>query len=124
MQTSCGFPPPPDLPFPKGFAVGGEFTSTIVFLVEHAPPERRGLYGSFAFASILPGVILGSLITTIFTAALTEDQLMLWGWRVPFLMSILGAALGVHIRRKLEVRNWSRLCCNDLSFWCKQTFGC
>ncbi|MEW5303631.1 MAG: hypothetical protein WDW36_006304 [Sanguina aurantia] len=66
----------------QGFAVGGEFTATMVFLVEHAPPEHRGLHGSWAFASVMTGVITGSLVATAFNVALTEEQLLSWGWRV------------------------------------------
>ncbi|KAG2502082.1 hypothetical protein HYH03_000574 [Edaphochlamys debaryana] len=86
----------------QGFAVGGEFTSTMVFLVEHAPPHCRGLHGSWAFASVMVGVIVGSLVAMSFNLALSEQAMLAWGWRVPFLISILGSAVGVYIRRHLR----------------------
>ncbi|GLC40924.1 hypothetical protein PLESTB_000966300 [Pleodorina starrii] len=86
----------------QGFAVGGEFTSTMVFLVEHAPPHSRGLHGSWAFASVMVGVIVGSLVAMVFNLALSEAAMMSWGWRVPFLLSILGSGVGVYIRRHLR----------------------
>ncbi|GIL59814.1 hypothetical protein Vafri_14542 [Volvox africanus] len=86
----------------QGFAVGGEFTSTMVFLVEHAPAHSRGLHGSWAFASVMVGVIVGSLVAMVFNLALSEQALMSWGWRVPFLLSIVGSGVGVYIRRHLR----------------------
>ncbi|KAG2439417.1 hypothetical protein HXX76_004774 [Chlamydomonas incerta] len=86
----------------QGFAVGGEFTATMVFLVEHAPPHSRGLHGSWAFASVMVGVIVGSLVAMGFNLALSEAAMLAWGWRVPFLLSILGSGVGVYIRRHLR----------------------
>ncbi|KXZ52077.1 hypothetical protein GPECTOR_10g1100 [Gonium pectorale] len=88
--------------YKQGFAVGGEFTSTMVFLVEHAPPHQRGLHGSWAFASVMVGVIVGSLVAMCFNLALSDKAMMAWGWRLPFLLSILGSAVGVYIRRHLR----------------------
>lgn len=85
----------------QGFAVGGEFTSTMVFLVEHAPPQSKGLHGSWAFASVMVGVLVGSVVAMLFNL-LPESALHSWGWRVPFLLSIAGSAVGYYIRRHLR----------------------
>ncbi|GAX83004.1 hypothetical protein CEUSTIGMA_g10431.t1 [Chlamydomonas eustigma] len=86
----------------QGFAVGGEFTATMVFLVEHAPKGQEGLMGSWAFFSVMIGVLTGSSISMAFNYALTDSQLYSWGWRVPFLISVLGAAVGVYMRRHVH----------------------
>ncbi|KAJ9519982.1 hypothetical protein QJQ45_014714 [Haematococcus lacustris] len=86
----------------QGLAVGGEFTSTMVFLVEAAPPGRQGLYGSAGFFSVMVGVITGSLVAMTFNLALTDEHLYSWGWRVPFLVSILGSGVGIFIRKHLK----------------------
>lgn len=86
----------------QGFAVGGEFTSSMVFLVEHAEEGSEGLQGSFAFFSVMLGVLVGSSISLLFNWALSDAQLYSWGWRLPFLISILGAGAGVWIRRKIN----------------------
>ncbi|GFR43372.1 hypothetical protein Agub_g4444 [Astrephomene gubernaculifera] len=86
----------------QGLAVGGEFSATLVFLVEHAPPHARGLAGSWAFASVMIGVLVGSGVATGFSLALSETALLAWGWRVPFLLSLLGSGVGLYIRRRLR----------------------
>ncbi|KAJ9520048.1 hypothetical protein QJQ45_029983 [Haematococcus lacustris] len=74
-----------------------------VFLVEAAPPGRQGLYGSAGFFSVMVGVITGSLVAMTFNLALTDEHLYSWGWRVPFLVSILGSGVGIFIRKHLKV---------------------
>lgn len=85
----------------QGIAIGGEFTGSIVFLVEHAEKNRRGLAGSWASFSLIAGVLLGSGVATLFSYMLSMDQLEAWGWRVPFLLSIVGSWIGGYIRRHL-----------------------
>ena len=64
----------------QGFAAGGQFTATMVFLVEHAKQPRAGLQGSWAFMSVMIGVITGSVVATAFNLALTGTfgALQLW----------------------------------------------
>ncbi len=50
------------------------------------------------------GVLVGSGVALLFNAALSDSALYAWGWRLPFLLSILGAALGIWVRKKLKVR--------------------
>ncbi|MCX7338007.1 MAG: MFS transporter [Alphaproteobacteria bacterium] len=86
----------------QGLAIGGEFTGSMVFMVEHAPAEKRGLAGSWATCSLVIGVIIGSAVATIFTTLLTQEQLELWGWRVPFILSIFGSLIGTYMRKNLS----------------------
>jgi MFS family permease len=86
----------------QGFATGGQYAIATSFLVEVAPPHRRGLYGSFqqigqALAA-LGGAAAGMFVTTVLTAA----QLDAWGWRLPFIVGLLIAPVGVYIARHLE----------------------
>lgn len=85
----------------QGLAIGGEFTGSIVFLVEHAEPEKRGLAGSWASFSLIAGVLIGSAVATIFTYIIPANSLETWGWRLPFLLSIVGSWVGTYIRRNL-----------------------
>lgn len=86
----------------QGFAIGGEYTGTMVFLVEYADEGNRGIWGSWASFSAVLGVIVGSLLVTFLNIVLTHDQLVAWGWRIPFVISILGSMVGLYIRMKLS----------------------
>ena len=72
--------------------------------VEHAPKGKRGLYGSFPQMGVPAGLLLSTLVFMLMQNVTTEDQFMAWGWRVPFLVSIVLVAVGLVIRR----RSWSR----------------
>src|SRR5215813_981461 len=76
----------------QGFSVGGEFTGSILFLVEHAPPARRGFIGSWAGFSTNAGCLLGSGVGALLVTVLGRQAVAEWAWRLPFL---LGAVLGV-----------------------------
>lgn len=89
----------------QGFAIGGEFTGTIIFLVEHAKPNNRCLWGSWAGFSIVIGVIVGSVITMTLTKSLASESLTSWGWRIPFIICILGGLVGGYIRQHLTDPN-------------------
>lgn len=86
----------------QGFAIGGEYTGTMVFLVEYADKGDRGIWGSWASFSAVLGVLIGSLLVTFLNMILSHDQLVSWGWRIPFLISILGSMVGLYIRMKLS----------------------
>jgi len=83
----------------QGIAVGGEFTSSIVFLAEHAPPNRRGFFGSFAVFGATAGTMLGSAVGALLTNVLSAEALETWGWRAAFISGIVVAVVGIVIRR-------------------------
>jgi MHS family proline/betaine transporter-like MFS transporter len=85
----------------QGMAVGGEFTSSIVFLAENAPPKRRGFFASFAMFGATAGVLLGSVVGGLLTRLLLPDQLSSWGWRAAFVSGIAVAIVGVVLRRNM-----------------------
>ncbi|MDK2743441.1 MAG: MFS transporter [Nitrospira sp. BO4] len=89
------------LRFLQGLSVGGEFTGSVTFLVEHAAPAERGYIGSWAGFSAQIGALLGSGIGTVAAASLTHEALQEWGWRIPFLSGSLIALVGWYLRRRI-----------------------
>src|SRR5215813_7458934 len=83
----------------QGLAVGGEYTSSMVFMVEHAPSGRRGLMGALAASGGAAGILLGSAVGAGFAAALSTEALEDWGWRIPFLLGLLVGIAGYLLRR-------------------------
>ena len=86
----------------QGFSAGGEFASATSFLIETAPAQHRGFYGSWQMVgqglAVLTGALLGALITRV----LAPEALDSWGWRVPFLFGLIIGPLGLYIRRRLD----------------------
>lgn len=85
----------------QGLSVGGEYSSSIVFLIEHAPPNRRGFMGGFSPMGAFGGLLLGTLVSFLCTTALGKAIMADWGWRIPFLASILLTGIGIAARRAL-----------------------
>lgn len=77
----------------QGLAVGGEFTGSIVYILEHVSDKKRGFYGSLAMSSAFLGLILGSLAANL--VGLTDIE---WAWRIPFLFSIFLGGIGLYLR--------------------------
>jgi MHS family proline/betaine transporter-like MFS transporter len=85
----------------QGLSVGGEFTSSIVYLSESAPKGRRGLFSSASMLGACGGILLGSLIGSVISGSLNSAQMQAWGWRVPFLLGVFVAGVGFLIRRHM-----------------------
>ncbi len=85
----------------QGIGIGGEWGGAALLAVEHAPEEKKGLYGSLVQAGAPIGVILSTGSVAILTATLTREQLLAWGWRLPFLASALLLAVGLFLRFKV-----------------------
>src|SRR5919107_597319 len=86
------------LRFVQGMGLGGEWGGAVLMSVEHSPEGRRGFFGSFPQMGIPAGVILSSLIFLVLTASLSNEQFLAWGWRIPFLLSIVLVGVGLYIR--------------------------
>lgn len=86
------------LRFVQGISAGGEFSGSVVFLVEHAPSERRGAYGSISNSGAMIGGLAGAGIAWAVVAALPADAASAWGWRLPFLSAIVVTAIGLWVR--------------------------
>jgi MHS family proline/betaine transporter-like MFS transporter len=86
----------------QGLSVGGEFSSSVTYVVETSPVNRRGLSGSWANVGSMAGMLLGSalaaLVTNIFSSSFVHD----WGWRLPFLFGGVIAVFAIYLRRSLS----------------------
>ena len=85
----------------QGISVGGEYTGSIVFLGEHAPPEKRGLQSCWPEFGGIIGFLLGSGIGALTSNLLGEQAMHAWGWRIPFLLGAVIAVFGAIFRRGL-----------------------
>lgn len=85
----------------QGFALGGEVGPTTAYLIEAAPPNRRGLFASAQYATQDLGVLAAGLIGTFLAWELSPDQLQGWGWRVALLLGALIVPFGLWLRRSL-----------------------
>jgi MHS family proline/betaine transporter-like MFS transporter len=83
----------------QGLSVGGEYTTSVVYMVEHAPAHRRGFVGSFATFGAVGGMLLGSAIGALLATVLTPEQLDTWGWRIPFVFGLVLGLAGLFLRR-------------------------
>jgi MHS family proline/betaine transporter-like MFS transporter len=86
----------------QGFSTGGEWGGSTAFIVEWAPKEKRGLYGSFQQMSVVFGLLLGSSFAALLNSVLTQDQMVAWGWRIPFLVGALLGPVGLYMRRTMD----------------------
>src|SRR5690606_8947411 len=86
----------------QGFAVGGEWGSAVVMAVEHAPSGKRGLYGSFPQMGVPAGLLLSTLVFSLVSNSMTNEEFLAWGWRIPFLLSIVLVLIGVYVRLKVS----------------------
>ena len=83
----------------QGLSVGGEYTGSLVFLVEHAPEGRRGLLGALGASGATVGILLGSAVGAAFAASMSAAALDAWGWRIPFLLGLVVGIAGYILRR-------------------------
>ena len=85
----------------KGFSVGGEFTGSMTYSTEVAPPDRRGFYSSFATLGCLLGILASSGAVWATRAMLGDKALSAWGWRIPFLLGLAIAVFGLWLRQRI-----------------------
>ena len=86
----------------QGISVGGELIGSVSFLVEIAPPEKKGLQGSWTLFSAIGGILFGSLLVTILTTILGDQAMQSWGWRLPFFGGSVILVIGFWLRRGLR----------------------
>ncbi|GAA3789501.1 MULTISPECIES: MFS transporter [Amycolatopsis] len=86
----------------QNFSTGGEFGSVGAFMIEHAPPGRRGYATSWLMFSAVVGFVIGSLVVVSLAAALGDAAMAAWGWRIPFLVAGPLGIVGLYIRLRLE----------------------
>ncbi|MGW4275416.1 MFS transporter [Streptomyces seoulensis] len=86
----------------QGFSTGGEYGGATTFVAEYSPDRRRGFLSSWLDFGTFVGYALGSALVTVLNLALTDAQMLAWGWRVPFLIAGPLGAIGLYMRLKLE----------------------
>jgi len=86
----------------QGISAGSEQQSAISFMVEHAPPNRRGLFGSFSNMASGLATLAATGAAAIVTSAFAPDELAVWGWRIPFLVGGLLGAVGLVLRARAD----------------------
>ncbi|SDT34551.1 MFS transporter [Microlunatus soli] len=86
----------------QGFSTGGEYGGAATFMAEYSPDRKRGFCGSFLEFGTLAGLTLGPLLVLFFQVVLPESAMQAWGWRIPFLIALPLAGVGLYLRSKLE----------------------
>ena len=86
----------------QGLSAGGEWGGAAMLAVEHAPQGKRGLFGAFPQVGVPLGMFLATIFMLVLSAVLTPEQFLAWGWRIPFLSSVVLILLGYLIRRAVE----------------------
>ncbi|MGW3727784.1 MFS transporter, partial [Streptomyces sp. NPDC000851] len=86
----------------QGFSTGGEYAGASTFIAEYAPDRRRGFLGSWLEFGTLAGYIGGAGLVTLMTALLSSEDLLSWGWRIPFLIAGPMGLIGLYLRMRLE----------------------
>ncbi|MCA0303412.1 MAG: MFS transporter [Proteobacteria bacterium] len=82
----------------QGLSVGGEYTTSIVFMVENAAPDRRGVVGAMACCGATAGILAGSATGALLASLMSETALETWGWRIPFLFGLVVGLAGFALR--------------------------
>jgi metabolite-proton symporter len=85
----------------QGIGLGGEWGAAAVMAVEYAPPHRRGFFGSFPQTGVPAGMLVANLALLVVSAVVSDEAFLAWGWRIPFLASIVLVAVGIVIRLRV-----------------------
>ena len=85
----------------QGLGVGGEWGGAVLLAVEHSPERRRGFYGSWPQMGVPAGLLLANAVLLPMASLLSQEQFLSWGWRVPFLASIILIAVGLFVRLRI-----------------------
>jgi MHS family alpha-ketoglutarate permease-like MFS transporter len=83
----------------QGLSAGGEFAAVAAYMAEHSPPGKRGQYGSVFYVTSNTGALLATLLVPFLNAALGQDVVASWGWRIPFVFAALLGLLTLLMRR-------------------------
>ena len=86
----------------QGFGAGAEQTGAATLMAELAPPKRRGFYSALPFIGVFTGLALATITFRVMQEVLTQEEILAWGWRLPFLSSIVLIVMAIWIRLKLK----------------------
>ena len=110
----------------QGLAVGGEYGGAVIYVAEHCEPKRRGLLTGWIQITSSAGLILSLVVILATQASMSAEDFRQWGWRLPFILSIVMLAISVYVRAKLHespvftrMKQQKRLSKNPV----KETFG-
>ncbi|MFF3496208.1 MFS transporter [Streptomyces sp. NPDC002795] len=85
----------------QGLSVGGEYAASATYLTEASSPEKRGFASSFQYVSMTAGQIVGLGLQILLQRTMSDEALHSWGWRIPFIVGALGAAVIFYLRRNM-----------------------
>ena len=110
----------------QGLAVGGEYGGAVIYVAEHCEPKRRGLLTGWIQITSSAGLILSLIVILCTQASMSAEDFRQWGWRLPFILSIVMLAISIYVRAKLHespvftrMKQQNRLSKNPV----KETFG-
>ena len=86
----------------QGLCLGGEYGGAITYVAEHAPDEKRGYYTGWLQTSPTLGIVLSLVVIIVTREALGTEAFTAWGWRIPFILSLLMVAIAIYIRLRLQ----------------------
>ncbi|AOB32097.1 MFS transporter [Bordetella sp. H567] len=86
----------------QGFGVGGEQAGAVLMTAEYAPRARRGFYASWVQLGAPAGFLIPAGLFALLTSTLSESQLLDWGWRIPFLLSLVLVIIGLYVRLRID----------------------
>lgn len=86
----------------QGLALGGEYGGAAVYVAEHVPDKKRGFYTSFIQITATLGLFVSLLVILGTQASMTKEQFVDWGWRIPFLLSLVLVTISLYIRLKMK----------------------
>lgn len=86
----------------QGISAGGEWGGAVLMAVEHAPRKKRGIFGASPQVGVPIGILLSSAVMALTTLIAPGDAFMAWGWRIPFLLSVVLIAVGYWVRRRVS----------------------
>src|SRR5215217_4313171 len=89
------------LRFAQGIGVGGEWGGAVLMATEYAPKHRRGFFGSWPQMGVPAGLLISTLVFKLVEGSMSESAFASWGWRVPFLLSVVLIAIGLFVRLRL-----------------------
>lgn len=86
----------------QGLALGGEWGGGVLLAVEYSPREKRGLYGAVPQTGAVLGLALGNIITSALASSMPQEAFLAYGWRIPFVASIVLVVLGMWLRNRVD----------------------
>ena len=87
--------------FAQGIGVGGEWGGAVLMAVEHSTGRKRGFHGSWPQMGVPAGLLLSTLVFSLCSSAFSSDEFLSWGWRIPFLLSVVLIGVGLFIRLRI-----------------------